>query len=238
MERAGRVATLTLQRPPVNALDLALLERLAGTVRALGEEGEATVLVLRSGLPGMFCGGFDVKALPDAAAVVNTRADVLSRSRAAQWAVLESPLVVISAIGGPAIGLGFLIPALGDVIVASRSARFGLPEIELNLIGGAGHCRRVMAEPVVRYLTLTGRRVGPEYLERLGAVALVVEDGALDVVVGELAAEIGSRDPAVVRNTKVALERSLGLDVKRTYALEHDLHAAVAAQQALGGRGG
>ena len=173
MEWAGRVATLTLQRPPVNALDLPLLERLARTVRALGEEGEATVLVLRSGLPGIFYGGFDVKALPDAAVVVNTPADVLSRSRAAQWAVLESPLVVISAIGGSAIGLGFLIPALEDVIVASRSARFGLPEIELNLIGGAGHCRRVMPEPVVRYLTLTGRRVGPEYLERLGAVALV-----------------------------------------------------------------
>ena len=146
--------------------------------------------------------------------------------------------MVISAIGGSAIGLGFLIPALGDVIVASRSARFGLPEIELNLIGGralpAGDAGAGGAVPDAD--RAPGRAGVPG--AGWGRWPLVVQDGALDGVVGELAAEIASRDPAVVRNTKVALERSLGLDVKRTYALEHDLHAAAAAQQALGEGGG
>ena len=230
IEREGGVATLTVTRPPVNALSLDMLESMAEELQRLGDDPEVSAIVWRSGLPGIFSGGFDLNDPRSASAqpLHFPPGDHLVRVRNAQTALLDVPVPIIVAVNGAAVGLGMLMPALCDIVIAGRSARFGLPEIQINSIGGAGHARRILPEPVLRYLMLTGRRVTPEYLQQCGAIALVVEDDDLDREAQAIAAEIASYDPVVVRNSKVSLEALRKIDdVALAYSLEHKWGAAL-----------
>jgi enoyl-CoA hydratase len=229
-EQSGRVVTLTIDRPPVNALSIAELEALAGACDEFAEDESVSVAILRSGVPGFFSAGFDLKSATDVPLGVNMPRDGLKRVRDAQWTVLECPVPIIVAIGGLTLGLGFMLSSLCDIIIASRSARFGFPEINFGL-GGAGHARRMLPEAVLRYLMLSGRRVGPEYLAQFGAVALVVEDEQLDEEARRLAEEIAGYDPMVVRNMKLTLEQWKHLDPRLVYALEHTTSGLMRSQR-------
>lgn len=232
VERDGPVATLTVARPPVNALSLAMLESMAEELRRLAADPGVSAIVWRSGLPGVFSAGFDLKdslggGRPQPP-IHFPPGDHAARVRNAQTALLELPVPIVAAVNGAAVGLGMLMPALCDIVIAARSARFGLPEIRIGSIGGAGHARRILPEPVLRYLMLTGRRVPPEYLQQCGAIALVVDDDRLDEEARAIAREIGACDPAVVRNTKLALEALRTIDdVGLAYSIEHKWGAAL-----------
>ena len=147
IERAGGVATLTVTRPPVNALSLDMLESMAEELHRLGDDPEVSAIVWRSGLPGIFSGGFDLNDPRSASAqpLHFPPGDHLARVRNAQTALLDVPVPIIVAVNGAAVGLGMLMPALCDIVIAGRSARFGLPEIQINSIGGratrAASCR-------------------------------------------------------------------------------------------------
>jgi len=219
-EQQGRVVTLTLQRPPVNALGVEELEGIAGACNDFAADESVSVAILRSALPGYFSAGFDLKSGVSTPLGVGMPQDGLKRVRDAQWAVLECPIPIIVAIGGLTLGLGFMLASLCDVIIAGRSARFGFPEINFGL-GGAGHARRFLPEAVLRYLMLSGRRVPPEYLAQFGAIALVVDDEELDGAARQLAEEIAAFDPMVVRNMKLSLEQWKHLDPRLVYAMEH-----------------
>lgn len=232
VEKSGGVATFTVARPPVNALSLDLLESFSEELRRAADDPEIAVALWRSGLPGIFSAGFDLRDPSPPGSAHHMPGDRTARVRAAQTALIGLPIPIVVAIGGPAVGLGLLMPALCDIVVAGRGARFGLPEIQIGAIGGAGHARRILPEPVLRYLMLTGRRVPPEYLERCGAIALVVEDDELEAEAEAIAREIAGYDPVVVRNHKISLEMLRGLDdVATTYAIEHQWGAAIRASR-------
>lgn len=232
VEKSGGVATFTIARPPVNALSLDLLESFSEELRRAADDPDVVVALWRSGLPGIFSAGFDLRDPSPPGPAHHMPGERTARVRAAQTALLGLPIPIVVAIGGPAVGLGLLMPALCDIVVAGRSARFGLPEIQIGAIGGAGHARRILPEPVLRYLMLTGRRVPPEYLERCGAIALVVEDDELEAETEAIAREIAGYDPVVVRNHKISLEMLRRLDdVAATYAIEHQWGAAIRASR-------
>ena len=233
VETSGGVATFTITRPRVNALSLDLLESFAEELRRAAADPEVVVAVWRSGLPDIFSAGFDLRDESDAAdAAHHMPGERTVRVRAAQTALLDIPVPIVVAVNGPAVGLGLLMPALCDIVVAGRSARFGLPEVQIGAIGGAGHARRILPEPVLRYMMLTGRRVTPEYLQQCGAIALVVDDDQLEAETAAIAREIASYDPVVVRNNKIALEMLRGVDdVAAVYAIEHKWGAAIRASR-------
>ena len=233
VEKSGGVATFTIARPPVNALSLDLLESFSEELRRAADDPEIVVALWRSGLPDVFSAGFDLRdPSPEGGPAHHMPGERTARVRDAQTALLRLPIPIVVAINGPAVGLGLLMPALCDIVVAGRGARFGLPEIQIGAIGGAGHARRILPEPVLRYLMLTGRRVTPEYLQRCGAIALVVGDDRLDAEAEAIAREIAGYDPVVVRNHKISLEMLRGLDdVAATYAIEHKWGAAIRASR-------
>ena len=94
--REGRVATLTLQRPPVNAINLELLDELAEACRALTDEGEASVVILRSAVDGFFSAGYDLKSETPVPRGVNMPGDAYKLVRDAQWALLDCPMPIIA----------------------------------------------------------------------------------------------------------------------------------------------
>src|ERR1700746_3049844 len=89
---------------------------------------------------------------------VNMAGDPQRRFRNTNWSILDCPLPLIAAVNGYAVGMGFMLTALCDIIVAGRSAEFGMPEVRFAL-GGAWHMSRILLQPVVRYLMLTGKRI-------------------------------------------------------------------------------
>ena len=231
VEQSGGIATFTITRPRVNALSLDLLESFTEELQRAADDPDILVAVWRSGLPNIFSAGFDLTdGGPSPAHHMPGERTV--RVRNAQTALLDIPIPIVVAVNGPAVGLGLLMPALCDIVVAGRSARFGLPEIQIGAIGGAGHARRILPEPVLRYMMLTGRRVTPEYLQQCGAIALVVDDDQLEAETMAIAGEIASYDPVVVRNHKISLEMLRGIDdVATAYAIEHKWGAAIRASR-------
>ncbi len=115
---------------------------------------------------------------------------------------------VIAAVNGYALGGGFEIALACHLVVADRTATFGLPEVRVGLIAAAGglvRLPRALPEKLANELILTGRRATAEELAAHGVVTRIAEDGEVMAVARDLAAEIISRSPTSVRHSLRAM---------------------------------
>jgi enoyl-CoA hydratase len=127
--------------------------------------------------------------------------------REAQMSVIDCPVPVIAAVNGAAIGAGLGLVSCCDIIFASTSARFGLTEINVGLLGGGSHLLRMVGHHKMRRMFFTGELASAEELYRLGAVEAVVEPAALLPAALEMARAIGAKSPIALRLGKEALNR-------------------------------
>lgn len=196
-ERLGLIAVVTLDRPPVNAVDQQMyreLRTLFSDVQQMGDDLRAIVL---QGAGPHFCAGND---LEDFASMTPTNArERMFHVREAFSAIYRADLPVVAAVQGAALGTGLAIAASCDVIVASDTARLGLPEIKIGVMGGARHLSRLLPPGMVRYLHYTGEPLPASAFVPFGAVLQVVAPDRL---------RHGSRGRAVVRAPQ---PRGLGL---------------------------
>src|SRR5437879_9458807 len=134
------IGEVVIDRPPVNALDVKSWFELASTLRGLGDDPAVTVVVLRAEGKG-FCAGVDIKELqaePDAIVGVNRGC------YEAFAAVYECAVPVIAAVHGFCLGGGIGLAGNADIVVASRDATFGLPEVDRGALGAATHLSRLV----------------------------------------------------------------------------------------------
>jgi enoyl-CoA hydratase len=211
------VAELLIERPPVNALDVAGWNTVAGELGRAGADPGVRVVVLRAEGRG-FCAGVDLKELqhqgPEALIAVN-------RACAAAFAaVYRCPVPVIAAVQGYCLGGGIGLAGNADIVIAASDASFGLPEIDRGALGAATHLLRLVPQHRMRALVYTGARIGAEELERFGSVLKVVPPGALREAALELAASIAAKSPTVVRAAKASLNGIDPMDVERSYRFE------------------
>ena len=199
-----RVAVVTLERPPVNAMATQTYLDLAAAFEGLSERDDCSVIVLRSGSPRAFCAGADIKEVATLTAEFDER-----RQRAARRlfnAILEARQPVIAAVNGPALGAGCVLAAVADIVLASEQATFGLPEINVGRCGGGRHMMRVLPQGIVRWMYFTGRPLTAAEAHRWGMVREVLPDAAaLDEAAMQLAAEIAGKSPIALRLAKEAL---------------------------------
>lgn len=152
-ERDGTVLVLTLAHPPVNALSVALRRNLLAALQAAADDPAVAAIVLRSALPS-FSAGADMREFdhPPAAPFLPDLCQAIE--------AMEKP--VIAAISGAALGGGLELALAAHGRVASESATFGLPEVTLGLLPGAGGTQRlprlIGAEQALSMM-LTGRSV-------------------------------------------------------------------------------
>lgn len=195
--REGRVATLTLRRPPLNILDLDLLDALDRATRELlddPEEHELQVLRIRSGSDKAFSAGVAVEDhVPERLdAMLETFHRSLVRLR-------ESSAITVAAVHGHCLGGGMELALACDLVVAARDARFGQPEVKLGCyppFAAALYPRRIGRGRTLDLL-LTGRTIPAEDAERWGWVQRLAEPGELDRVLDDLTGEITAMSPAV-----------------------------------------
>ncbi|NJM83738.1 MAG: 2,3-dehydroadipyl-CoA hydratase [Tabrizicola sp.] len=141
VEPRGAWVRLTLNRPAVrNALNTALLADLAAALNRLAKDAGCRA-VLIAGAEGTFAAGADLAEIEG-----KTAADAADDPRKAHWAAIRAfPKPLVAAVDGFALGGGFELALMADLIVVGASARLGLPETTLGLLPGAGGGQRLRA---------------------------------------------------------------------------------------------
>lgn len=223
----GRIGTVLLARPPVNALRTQTYEELRDALHRLQADRACSVIVLTSAVPGIFSAGADVKELPMPREQDESRQD-LSRGVFAQ--LLRSPVPVICAVDGPALGGGCQLACSCDVRIATRAARFGVPEITVGRCGGGRFLMRVLPAGTVRQMYFTGRPIEAQQAHALGMVSELLDgDDALQARARELAAEIAAKSPTAVRLAKRSLDLAEEMPLLDGYAVEQQFSLRLAA---------
>jgi enoyl-CoA hydratase len=225
VEVSDHVATVTLDRPPVNAVDRATLAEIGEVFSHLGDDREVRAAIFTGAGPKAFMAGADLRSMGDddrdawPAAWVTDQGVV---AREALWAVYDCAVPVIAAVNGAAIGAGLAFAAVCDVIVAAEGARFGTTEINVGLLGASAHLSLLIGRHKVRELYLTGELVDASELYRLGAVREVVPPDELMPTARELASTLARKSPIAMRLAKEALNRVEFLPLKDAYRVEQD----------------
>src|SRR6266540_6010242 len=197
VERDGPVGVITLNRPKqLNALSGPLMEELVAALEELDRDESIRAIVLTGG-PNVFAAGADLKEFS-----VQTPISMLTRSRVALWdriKAISKPL--IAAVSGFALGGGCELAMQCDIIVASETARFGQPEINVGLMPGAGGTQRLartIGKAKAMELVLTGAPIDAETAERLGLVNTVVPADRVIEEAKALAVKIAAKPPLSV----------------------------------------
>ncbi len=238
LEIRDRIAIVTLDNPPVNALSSEGQVQIYETFDSLHEQDEAVVAIFTGAGQRAFCAGADIRARLDGDS--RFPEDHGRRAREAFNSIYECPIPVIGAINGPALGAGLALAASCDYLIASENANFALPEIDVGLMGGARHLGRLFPQGVTRRLHYTADRLPAAEAYRLGAVHKVVPSDHLMDAAMEEARIIAAKMPMGVRLAKEGLNMIEWMDLKNGYRFEQTRTAilrktddAVEAKQAF-----
>jgi enoyl-CoA hydratase len=225
-EIEGRVATVTLDRPPVNALRTQTYNELEAALITVASEAKVSVAVLRSSSERIFSAGADVKELPMPPDADEARQRL---SRRVFDRILRFPVPVICAVPGPALGGGCALAAVCDIRLATTAATFGLPEINVGRAGGGRFMMRLLPQGVVRQAYFTGRPIGADDAHRLGLVTALYDDASvLDEAAQALAEEIAGKSPTAIRLAKQSLDLAEELPVEKGYEAEQQFSLRLA----------
>ncbi|MFF8846864.1 enoyl-CoA hydratase family protein [Streptomyces sp. NPDC015127] len=212
------VRRVTVDFPPVNALPVRGWYALADAVRAAGRDPDVRCVVLAAEGRG-FNAGVDIKELQRD---TGHRAllDVNRGCAEAFAAVHECEVPVVAAVHGFCLGGGIGLVGNADVIIASRDAVFGLPELDRGALGAATHLARLVPPHLMRALYYTARTATAEDLHAHGSVWKVVPRAELAREALEMAEEIARKDGTLLRLAKAAINGIDPVDVRRSYRFE------------------
>jgi enoyl-CoA hydratase len=210
-KKEGNVGIITINRPEArNAVNTTVARGLEEAVDELESDDEVWVGILtgaRTDKGWIFCAGADLKQMSvDPAGMMTERggfAGFVKRHRAKP---------IIAAVDGPALAGGTEIVLACDLVVASRTAVFGVPEVKRNLIAAAGALFRLprkLPRNVAMELVLTGRLDFPaERAHHFGLVNVLCEEGEALAAAKRLAAQISENAPLAVRESRRVLLES------------------------------
>ncbi|MFG1187713.1 enoyl-CoA hydratase-related protein [Xanthobacter aminoxidans] len=222
---ADGVSLVRLNRPEArNALSRALKDALDAALLDAERASDVRVIVL-TGTPEAFCAGGDIKEL--GAVTVEEQLAMREHPLWRTLGALRKPLVV--AVDGYALGGGMEIALAADLVVASEGAVFGLPEIRLGILPGAGGTQRLVRlagrQRALRYL-LTGDRLSARAAQAMGIVCEVAADDAVAAAVA-LAASIAAMPPLAVRQIKEVVQLGPDASLATALALERNANLAL-----------
>lgn len=214
----NRIVTVMLDRPPVNALTIALYAELAGLFEDIANRPQVNCVVLAAAGERAFCAGLDLKEF--LAATVEEDPARAAIVRRMFLAVRHCAVPVIAAVNGPALGAGCVLASVSDIRIGSTRATFGLAEINVGRCGGTAHMGRHLPQGLLRQMFFTGRPIDAATAYRVGFVQQVVEPDALLPTAMALAAEIAAKAPLGIRYGKASMDDAEPLPVDEGYPVE------------------
>lgn len=233
VEIVDHVATVTLDRPPVNAVTRSTMAQIRDAFSNLDDNREVRAAIFTAAGERAFMAGVDLRSVgrtardPDRVPATLVT-DPARTAREAMWAITDCAVPVIGAINGPALGAGVAFAACCDMLVASEAATFGTPEINVGLLGASSHLSMLVGRYKAREMFFTGERVPASELYRLGAVRSVVPASEVMATARVLAAELATKSPIALRLAKESMNRVEHLPLKEAYRTEQDYTARLA----------
>ncbi|MEU9639574.1 enoyl-CoA hydratase/isomerase family protein [Streptomyces tendae] len=231
LEVAEGVGTLRLDRPPMNALDVATQDRLKELAEDITRRDDVRAVVIHGG-EKVFAAGADIKEMQ-----VMDHAAMIARSRALQdsfTAVARIPKPVVAAVTGYALGGGCELALCADFRIAGENAKLGQPEILLGLIPGAGGTQRLsrlIGPSKAKDLIFTGRQVKADEALALGLVDRVVPAAEVYEQAHAWAARLAKGPAIALRAAKEAIDTGLETDIETGLAVERNWFAGLFATE-------
>jgi enoyl-CoA hydratase/carnithine racemase len=231
LEVDGGVATIRLDRPPMNALNAQVQEELRAAATEATERREIRAVVLYGGAK-VFAAGADVKEMATMSYV-----DMVDRSAGLQsafTAVARIPKPVIAAVTGYALGGGCELALCADFRVCGDNSRLGQPEILLGIIPGAGGTQRLprlVGPAVAKDLIYSGRFVNADEALRIGLVDRVVAPDDVYTAALEWARTFEAGPAYALRAAKESVDGGLEVDLDSGLAIERTKFAALFATE-------
>jgi enoyl-CoA hydratase len=209
VERAGAVATVTIERPEAkNALAPETIRELGAVLTTLEDDDELLAVVLTGAGDEVFVAGGDLKALQKVeGAEAGRRMARLTQRVFARLEALEVP--VIAAINGVTYGGGTELAGACDIRIAAETASFGFKQVQMGIMPAWGltyRLPRMVGRSTALELLLTGRTITALEAREIGFVDRVVPAGQAKTAALELAQAIASNPPLSVRLIKQAVQ--------------------------------
>jgi enoyl-CoA hydratase/carnithine racemase len=223
LETDQAVATIRLDRPPMNALNAQVQGEIAAAAAQAAADPEIRAVILYGG-DKVFAAGADIKEMAEASYA--QMAAVTRRLQESFTAVAKIPKPVVAAVTGYALGGGLELALCADFRVAGESARVGQPEILLGVIPGAGGTQRLprlIGPARAKDIVYTGRFVGAQEALAIGLVDQVVPDAEVYQAARDLVARYAAGPAAALRAAKQAIDEGLevnldtGLEIERLH---------------------
>ncbi len=226
LEVADFVATVTLDRPPVNAMNRAMRQEIVQAFDELHDREDVRAVVL-TGAGKAFCAGADLKERPNisgpGAYPAHNRL-----TRATFDSLMECGKPVIAAVNGLGIGAGCVLAFCADIILVAEDAYLSMTEVDVGLAGGVRHVRRHLGESNARLMIYTARRMtGPELL-RTNAASLCLPRAELLAAAQQLGREIAAKVPLAIQAAKKSFQVTEYMPLHEGYAFEQSQTVALA----------
>lgn len=215
----NRVGSLVLDRPPLNVMNIAMMNGLHEAIRR--EAANCDLLILRGAGERAFSAGAEISDhLPDR---VGTMLRAFHSVFLELW---RSKAVTIAGVRGHCLGGGSELATFCDFVVAAESATFGVPEIKLGCFPPVAMVTfpRLVGMRAAFDLILSGRTISAVEAQRVGLVTRVVPDRELDHSVASLANELRALSPEVLRMARRQLWNSGGFDFKHSLESLEDFY--------------
>lgn len=206
-------AIAQFNRPDVlNALNMKLMEELVETLEALDKDDGVRCIIL-TGNEKAFAAGADIKEMADASAV-----EMLTRDQFARWdRIRKIKKPIIAAVSGFALGGGCELVMTCDMVIASETAKFGQPEINIGVMPGAGGTQRLtraVGKVKSMEMVLTGRMISADEALRWGLINKVVPVEYYLEEAKAWAKEIASKPPVAVKAAKESVLKSFDTTIE------------------------
>jgi enoyl-CoA hydratase/carnithine racemase len=223
-EIQDHIAVVTMDNPPVNAVNADFMREMIATFDRFNDLDEVRAVVL-TGAGKTFCAGADIKARAGKVFEPGERWEHNRLARELGYAIMECKKPVIAAVNGVALGAGMGIAASCDILMCSETAQFGLPEVDVGLMGGGRHTQRICGHSLTRRMMITGDRISGAEFYRRGLVEACVPSEQLMPTAMDMARRIAAKSPLASRTAKQAASTIEFMTLRDGYRFEQNMTA-------------